>query len=145
MDRADLVCITLLIHNTLIIQAFLPKALMPENQSKLFGLRITNDTQYSYRKRLQYGGTEGLCKSRLTLLGPAFWRGKMSKFDLNQETADKSTFLSYIAQCSITPWKYKLNWCHIAIEWSYWLNLMIEIGKSVLITFRGQKKVKKLV
>ena len=48
MDRADLVCITLLIHNTLIIQAFLPKALMPENQSKLFGLRITNDTQYSW-------------------------------------------------------------------------------------------------
>ena len=66
MDRADLVCITLLIHNTLIIQAFLPKALMPENQSKLFGLRITNDTQYSYRKRLQYGGTEGTCRSRLT-------------------------------------------------------------------------------
>ena len=66
MDRADLVCITLLIHDTLIIQAFLPKALMPENQSKLFGLRITNDTQYSYRKRLQYGSTEGLCKSGLT-------------------------------------------------------------------------------
>ena len=48
---------------------------------------------------------------------------------LKHRCSSKSTDVC-LSQCRITPQKYKLNYCFTAIEWSYWLNLMIETGKK---------------
>ena len=86
-------------------------------------------TNTNFTGRGQLRNHQIIHKTAYLMVGCNFWSGEtlvksLAKPRLTQLQWDG------LAQCSITPWKYKLNWCHIAIEWIYELSLMIEIGKK---------------